>query len=331
MAHEPRVLVAGETLIDFLPERPGPLEDVSGFDRRPGGAPANVAVALATLEERPALWTRLGDDPFGRYLEDVLTRYGLPETFIERDPDANTSLAFVTHDVSGDREFTFYRDDTADTRMTPGQISEETLTDLEWVHVGGVALSSGSSRAATLDLLERATAAGCTISFDPNARAELWPDEETFRRVCREALAFADICKATVEELETLGFGTGADSDPVSIARSVLEFGENGGPHTVFVTRGSEGALAVSTPRAPWTTGDSALVAEHEGFEVDVVDTTGAGDAFVAGTIARLLEGRSLESTVEFASAVAAQTTTDAGAMTALPTPTEAESLIQNQ
>jgi len=342
MAHEPRVLVAGETLIDFLPERPGPLEDVSGFDRRPGGAPANVAVALATLEERPALWTRLGDDPFGRYLEDTLTHYGLPETFIERDPDANTSLAFVTHDMSGDREFTFYRDDTADTRMTPGQIPEETLTDLEWVHVGGVALSSGSSRAATLDLLERAMAAGCTISFDPNARAELWPDEETFRRVCGEALAFADICKATVEELETLGFAekSGTSPEPVAIAESVLEFGVDGGPHTVFVTRGGEGAIATSSPRAPWasdrndTTGDAdpaAEIVEHGGFEVDVVDTTGAGDAFVAGTIAGLLEDRSLESTLVFANAVAAQTTTDAGAMTALPTPTEAESLIQNQ
>jgi len=161
MSHD--VLVAaGETLIDWIPERSGPLEDVDSFERRPGGAPANVAVALARLERPPLFWTRVGADPFGRYLERILENNGLPIRFVERDPGAKTTLAFVTHDETGERAFTFYRDGTADTRLEPGRIDDETLADCEWVHAGGVTLSSGPSRAATLDLLERAAAAGCT-------------------------------------------------------------------------------------------------------------------------------------------------------------------------
>jgi fructokinase len=308
MPHD--VLVAGETLIDCIPERSGPLEDVASFERRPGGAPANVAVALARLEEPPLFWTRVGEDPFGRYLERTLTDHGLPDEFVERDADAKTSLAFVTHDETGDREFTFYRDDTADTRLEPGRIDDGTLADCEWVHAGGVTLSSGSSRDATLDLLERAAAADCTVSFDPNLRPELWPDTETFASVVRDALASVDVCIATVEELEALGF---AGETPTGIATAAVD---RGLVHTVFVTRGDDGAIAVANDDAPW----AADGADHSGFAVDTVDTTGAGDAFVGGTIAALRAGRPLEQTVTFANAVAATATTAPGAMTALPT-----------
>ena len=309
------VLVAGETLIDFLPERAGSLEDVAGFERRPGGAPANVAVALANLEHTPLFWTRVGDDAFGRYLEGLLDERGLPDRFLERDPDAKTTLAFVTHDETGDREFTFYREGTADTRLEPGRIDDETLATVEWVHAGGVTLASGSSREATLNLLERAAAADCTISFDPNARPELWPNAATFERVCRDALAHVDVCKATVEELEALGFD---GTTPLELAREALAVG----PHTVFVTRGSEGAVAVADERAPWIDGEPAsspTTAETNADSVDVVDTTGAGDAFAAGAIAALRDGASLEESLSTASAVAALTTTESGAMSALP------------
>ncbi|RKD95250.1 carbohydrate kinase family protein [Halopiger aswanensis] len=314
------VLVAGETLIDFLPERPGPISSVEGFERRAGGAPANVAVALARLEHAPLFWTRVGADPFGRYLESVLTEHGLPDRFLERDPDAKTTLAFVTHDETGDRSFSFYRDGTADTRLEPGRLDDPTLADREWVHTGGVTLSSGRAREATLDLLERAADAGCTTSFDPNFRPELWPDEETFRTVVRDALEHVDVLKATDEELETLGFGSDGDADRggddlETRARAALA----AGPDAVFATRGGEGAIAVAAEDSPWA-GTGASTVEHPGYDADVVDTTGAGDAFVAGTIAALHEGRAdLEATLAFANAVGAAATTAAGAMTALP------------
>ncbi|WP_226481998.1 carbohydrate kinase family protein [Natrinema amylolyticum] len=315
------VLVAGETLIDWVPERPGPLEAVAEFERRPGGAPANVAVGLARLEGPPLFWTRVGADPFGRYLERALVDHGLPDRFVERDGDAKTTLAFVAHDESGDREFTFYRDGTADTRLEPGRIDDETLADCEWVHAGGVTLSSGPARAATLDLLERAAAADCTVSFDPNFRPELWADVEAFASVVGDALGAVDVCFATVAELEALGF---SGETPTAIARSTIDAS---GAHTVFVTRGGEGAVAVAADDASWP----AAAVDHSGFAVETVDTTGAGDAFVAGAITALREGKGLEDSVAVANAVAATATTDAGAMAALPTREAVAELLERE
>ncbi|WP_049923357.1 carbohydrate kinase family protein [Halopiger djelfimassiliensis] len=318
MARDPdlTVLVAGETLIDFLPERPGSLASVERFERRPGGAPANVAVGLARLAAPPLFWTRVGDDPFGHYLERQLVDYGLPDRFIERDPVAKTTLAFVTHDDAGERTFTFYRDGTADTRLEPGRIDDATLEVLEWVHLGGVTLATGSARAATMDLLERASDAGCTVSFDPNHRPELWHDDGTFVEVVRGVFPHIDVCKATVGELERLGFD---GETPSALARAAIEHG----PQVCFVTRGSEGALAVAEPSSPWTGPDDSssdpIVAEFGGYDVDAVDTTGAGDAFVAGAITALRGATSLEKTLAFACAVAAIATTEPGAMAALP------------
>lgn len=301
------VLVAGETLIDFLPDAPGALDEVEAFARRAGGAPANVAVALSRLDEVPLFWTRVGADPFGDFLADTLAEYGVPDRFVERDTSAKTTLAFVTHDEDADRSFSFYRDGTADTRMRSGTVPDEAIDAVEWVHVGGVTLANEPSRSATLDLAERAADRGCTVSFDPNARPELWGSDAEFETVAGWALELTDVLKATPEELRALGV---AGDDPETLARNACE----AGPHTVLLTLGGEGALAVATEDAPWSG-----TARHEGYPVDPVDTTGAGDAFTAGVIAALVEGQSVGEALAFANAVAATTTTAKGAMAALP------------
>jgi fructokinase len=302
----PRILVSGETLIDFLPERPGPLSDVPTFERRPGGAPANVAVALSRLDETPWFWTRIARDPFGDFLAETLDA-DLPDRFIERDPDAKTTLAFVTHDETNDRSFTFNSDGTADTRLQPGGVPDETLAELEWVYVGGVMLASDPARTATFDLVERARAADCSVVFDPNARPELWP-EDGFPEAVEEMLQLVDVVKATPEDLEMAGFDA---EETTRLAASVCE----AGPHTCLLTMGGEGAYAHATGDAPWSSGS----ATHSGYDVSVVDTTGAGDAFTAGALAALADGKSLDAVLGFANAVAALTTTEPGAMTALP------------
>ncbi len=300
------LLVAGETLIDFLPERPGSLREVETFTRRPGGAPANVAVGLAALGETPWFWTRVGSDPFGGTLLETLTHHGLPERFFERDPDAKTTLAFVSHDERADREFSFYRDGTADTRMEPGTVDDDLLERVSWVHLGGVTLASEPSRAATLDLAARACEAGCTVSFDPNARPELWSSREEFAALVEEILPHVDVLKATPEDLAEAGI----DGEGEAPARAACDRG----PHTTLLTLGGEGALAVATEEAPWSG-----KATHAGYRVDPVDTTGAGDAFTARVIAALSGGEDVERAVAFGNAVAATTTTAEGAMTALP------------
>jgi fructokinase len=301
------VIVAGETLIDFIPETPGALDEIEAFARRAGGAPANVAVGLSRLDEPPLFWTRVGDDPFGDFLVWTLDEYGVPDRFVERDPAAKTSLAFVTHDEDADRSFSFYRDGTADTRMQAGTVPDETLAEARWVHVGGVALADEPSRTATLDLAERAADADCTVSFDPNARPELWGSDTEFETVAGWALEHADVLKATPGELRSLG---ASGADPEALARSACEMG----PHTVLLTLGGEGAVAVATDEASW-----AGTTRHGGYDADPVDTTGAGDAFLAGAIAALVGEESLDEALAFANAVAATTTTAKGALTALP------------
>ena len=333
-----RVLVAGETLIDFIPDRPGSLGEVETFDRRAGGAPANVAVGLARLGEPPYFWTRLATDPFGEFLEDRLTAAGIPDRFIERDPDAQTALAFVTHDADADRAFTFYRDETADTQMQLGTVPDRVLDTVEWVHVGGVALSAEPTRTATFDLVERARVAGCTVSFDPNTRPELWDDPSEREAVTADALADADVVKTSEDDLTSEGELTELDaSSPKALARSIHERG----PSIVFVTRGEEGALVsaeLNGSEDSHPPSADPTVRRHSGFDVETVDTTGAGDAFLAGAISALLDvgdqpynDRSLDDVLAFATAVAAISTTASGAIEALPRRDAVERMIDEQ
>jgi fructokinase len=316
---EPDVLVAGEALIDFLPDRAGLLAEVETFSRRAGGAPANVAVALARLGRPSWFWTRVGEDPFGDYLVETLREYGVPHRFVERDPRAKTALAFVSHDEDGERAFTFYRDGTADTRVEPGGVPDETLDGVDWVYVGGVVLAAEPGRTATLDLARRATDSDCTVVFDPNARPELWRSDDENRagsdadgvpESVDEMLDLANVVKATPEDLATAGFDA---ESPEALAKAICERG----PHTVLLTLGGAGAFAYATEQALWGAG----AASHGGYDVDPVDTTGAGDAFTASALVALAEGEtSLSEVLGFANAVAAVTTTAPGAMTALPT-----------
>ena len=319
-----RILVAGETLIDFIPEERGPIHAVETFHRRAGGAPANVAVGLARLDEPPLFWTRVGDDPFGDHLVETLTEAGVGADFIERDPDAGTTLVFVSLDPDAERSFSFHRDGTADTRMEPGSVPDGTLSAVDWVHTGGVTLADEPSRAATFDLMRRASeAAETVVSFDPNARPELF-DEFGFEETCQRAFAVADVVKATAADLIAAGLVDEAttDDDAPASARAICAEG----PHTALVTRGDDGALVRAEPDAPWNPGDEPIVVEHDGYAVDPVDTTGAGDAFTAGAIAALANGESVSEAIAFANAVAARSTTAKGAMAALPTREAVES-----
>lgn len=300
---DPDVLVVGETLVDFIPDRPGGLETVESFTRRPGGAPANVAVRLAALGRPPWFWTRIGTDPFGEFLRGTLADAGVPDRFVTRDPEAATTLAFVGHDEDADRSFTFYRERTADTRFQPGVVPDDVLRETACVYVGGVSLASDPSRGAVVDLLERASEAGCTVYFDPNYRPELW-DADEFESVVGDVLGHVDVLKATVEELDRCGFD---GDDPEAACEAACERG----PHSVLVTLGREGAVAYSDDRSFW----GATRVDHPGFAVDAVDTTGAGDAFVAGTLFGIREGMPAAETLAVANAMAALSTTSEGAM----------------
>lgn len=313
----PRVLVAGEALIDFVPAEAGTLDQVESFTRRAGGAPANVAVGLASLEVPSTLWTRLGDDPFGDVLADRLDDAGVDDTLVHRDSGAATGLAFLAR-TGDDRSFTFVRNGSADTRLQQGAVSDEYLRDTEWVHLGGFALSVEPARSAILDLAERAVDHGCTVSVDPNVRPEAWTNTAELRTVTGWLLDTADVVFATPEELETLGFD-GTDNDALAAAVA------GRGPDTVVLTLGADGATAYTTAESPY---DGP--ATHEGFSVSVVDNTGAGDAFVAGAIGTLVNGSPLSDAIAVGNAMGALTTTAVGAIEAMPTSTRVETLLDD-
>jgi len=180
-----------------------------------------------------------------------------------------------------------------------------------------VSLCTEPARTATLDLLERAGEHGCTVSFDPNTRPDLWPDDTVLIETLERAIELADVVKTDQEDLSVLI--DAADED--AIADAVLDMG----PHTVLLTRGGEGAMARATADAPWGPAEAAF----GGYDVDVVETTGAGDAFVAGTIAALgLQHVGLAEALQYASAVGGLATTATGAIGGLPTAADVETLV---
>jgi len=307
----PNVLVTGELLVDFLPRHGNAIAESESFDRRSGGAPANVAVGLARLGQPPWFWTRVGRDPFGDFLVETLLDNGVPSRFVERDPTAKTPLAFVDRGSDSTVEFSFYRDGTADTRLEPGGVPKETLQAVDLVYVGSVMLASGTARSATTDLVSRANEHGCTVVFDVNARPELWNDGE-FERVVGDLLGDIDIVKATPTDLRYLPFVDASDP-PEELARTLCDRG----PSAAFLTLGESGSYVLSTDDALLEPGTAA----HDGYEVDAIDTTGAGDAFMTGVLGALVDGeRELTAVLAFANAVAAVSTTARGAMPTLPT-----------
>lgn len=308
------ILVAGETLIDFLPGPGETLRDVDGFSHRPGGAPANVAVGLSRLGAPPAFWTRLGGDPFGDFLREALVDEGVSPARFER-VDGNTTLAVVSPPGVGGRRFRFYGSGDVTFGFEPSSVPEDALASASWVHLGGVALTHSDGREAMRELAAAAGERGCTVSFDVNYREDLVPDGEREAVVdaVRGIVADSDVVFASDEDVDATGLSS---KEGEALGRDLLALG----PHTAVVTLGESGAVVTSSAAAPW----GERTARHAGFAVEAVDATGAGDAFTAGLIARLAEGGSgadtdLDDAVAFANATAALSVRERGGMTALP------------
>lgn len=302
-----QVLAIGEALVDFIPEQTVPLSRASRFVQRPGGAPANIAVGLARLDIPVALATCVGADPFGELLVRTLTNNGVDTSLVRRS-GAKTPLAFLTEDESVDVRFIFYYHGTAATRLRPTDVPADEIATASWVHFGSVSLSAEPIRSATLAAVEHAVANDVSVSFDPNLRPELWTDRETMVGEVNEGLEYANLLKVSDSELSVL---TGT-SDPEQGAHALADRG----PAVVLVTLGSKGCYVHADP--PFV---DTPVREHvSGIEVTTVDTTGAGDAFLAGTLAALATETPLERAVTRGCATAALSTTAVGALGAFPT-----------
>lgn len=265
------VTALGELLVDFT-DCGRSADGMRVFEQNPGGAPANVLCALAGFGMKTAFIGKVGQDAQGDFLRGVLREKGVDTTGLIRDPSVFTTLAFVTLSASGERGFSFARKPGADAELSPDELNTEILERTRVFHFGSLSLTREPARSATLRALEVAKGAGALVSYDPNYRAPLWDSREEAAAGMRGVLGLADMVKLSAEETALL---TGRE-EPAAAALELLRAGAD----VAVVTLGKNGAL----------------VRTREGWDVvqapncPVVDTTGAGDAFWAGFLYKLLE-----------------------------------------
>ncbi|KAL8479558.1 hypothetical protein ACS0TY_026455 [Phlomoides rotata] len=199
------IVCFGEMLIDFVPTVSGvSLADAPGFLKAPGGAPANVAIAVARLGGKAAFVGKLGDDEFGHMLAGILKDNKVSADGVPFDKGARTALAFVTLRADGEREFMFYRNPSADMLFKPEELNLELIRSAKVFHYGSISLIVEPCRAAHLKAMDEAKKAGALLSYDPNLRLPLWPSAEYAKEQIMSIWDKADVIKVSDNELEFL-------------------------------------------------------------------------------------------------------------------------------
>ena len=266
-----KVVAIGELLIDFVPQQKGcTLDEVTHFERVAGGAPANVAAAVARLGGKAAMVSQVGEDAFGTDILKVLQSNGVDTSYVFRTGRANTGLAFVSLDATGNREFSFFRNPSADLFLNQDQITADMFDGCAALHFCSVDLVDWPVRLAHRKAIGLAGRAGAILSFDPNVRLPLWSSPEECQKAIRAFLPYADLVKLSDDEVE---FVTGC-TDEREAAEKLFAMG----CRLLLVTRGADGSAAY-TPHAE---------AFAETLRVPVTDTTGAGDSFIGSSLYQL-------------------------------------------
>ncbi len=304
------VVALGELLIDFATQS----KDADGYPTmaaHPGGAPANFLAALTKFGASTALLGKVGIDAFGKMLTGTLQKAGIETRGLLFDDNYFTTLAFVTFDEHGDREFSFSRKPGADTCITFDELDLSLIDEAKIFHFGTLSLTDEPARSATCQAVAYAKSKGKLITYDPNLRKPLWKDLEEAKTQLIWGLSQADVVKISDEEVEFL-FGLGVEEGAAYILK-------NFGVKLVFVTCGAEGCFfknARAQGKVPSLPG------------VHVIDTTGAGDIFGGSAVWKLLqtgmapeelEEAQLRDVVTFACTSAGISTTRSGGISSVP------------
>ena len=304
------VVALGELLIDFTCVSTD-REGYPTMAAHPGGAPANFLAALAAFGAKVGMIGKVGNDTFGKALRATLEEKGICTKGLIASDDVFTTLAFVTLDENGDREFAFGRKPGADTCLTFEEIDPGLIEESKVFHFGTLSLTDEPARTATYKAVEYAKSLGKLITYDPNLRKPLWKDMEAAKEQLLWGLTKADVVKISDEEVEFL-FGLGVEEGAAHILK-------NYPVKLVFVTCGADGCYfknAVASGKVP------AL------SDVKVVDTTGAGDIFGGSAVWKLLQlGKAPEALTEdelreavaFACTAAGLSTTRPGGISSIP------------
>ena len=265
------VVAIGELLIDFAPVS----TDDAGYPTlkaQPGGAPGNFLAALQKYGCTTALMSKVGEDAFGNLLVNTLDTLGISTKGIVKDPSVFTTLAFVTLDATGNREFSFARKPGADTRLRVEELDTALLDSCKVLHFGTLSLTGEPARSATKAAVAYAKEHGKLISFDPNLRKPLWPNDEVAKEQIEWSLHQADIVKISDEEIEFL-WGISPEEGAQKLLREY-------GVRLVYATLGPKGCHFANAQ-------GYGKVASPTG--IHVVDTTGAGDIFGGSAMSQFL------------------------------------------
>lgn len=315
-------ITVGEVLIDFTPAGSNEY-GFQSFSANPGGAPANVMAALAKWGRKSGFIGKVGKDTFGEFLQQVLEQAGVDTRGLVLSEPYRTTLAFVHLQPDGDRSFSFYRSPGADMMLSPEEVREELVAETGLLHFGSVSLTDEPSASATLHAARLARSLGKLVSYDPNLRPALWKSLDEAKLRIREGLELAHIVKLSEEELEFL---TGEQNLEAGTEQLYREFKTP----VILVTLGAEGSflrLGGECRRIP-------------GRAVQAVDTTGAGDCYLAGFLLKLMEwggpveqldAATAESMAAFANAAGALITLRKGAIPAIPQLAEIEVFLAEQ
>jgi fructokinase len=320
------VLFVGEMLIDFIPNQP--LSAGSGrattYQPHSGGAVANAAVALARLGGGARFIGKLSKDGFGRLLLQTLEENRVDTHFVPFTQQGPTTLVLVTLQEDGQREFTFYRQRTADTLLEVTDLVPQAWKEVGMCHVGSVLLADEPARSATLAALEQARLRGLLVSFDVNIRPALWTSEAAIRETMAQVIAGVDLLKLSAEEAHYLDSGLHAPLDPAD-SQTLHKLGQKlltQRPRLVILTRGPLGAVLMTARHT----------VEVVASTIKAVDTTGAGDAFMGAILYKVmqqgwntrkqldaLQAEDLQEVGEFANRVAGISCTRHGGIASLP------------
>ena len=318
------VLCLGEILFDCLADERGKkFEEVESWTPYPGGAPANVACALVKLGTSAGFIGCVGEDEPGKQLTKLCEEIGVDVSGVQYHPSAPTRQIYVLRTDTGDREFAGFGDkqpdEFADAFLDPDKLPINLFATAEFLVIGTLELASPQTRLAVFRALELAEQHGLKVVLDVNWRPMFWDDTEEALTLIKKLWAYVDFLKLSDEEAEWL-FGT-IDAGAIKYRLDSVE--------GVLVTAG-EGNI-------------SYCLGENEGkltsFSVEVEETTGAGDSFVAGLIhqlatkgiAGLKDAQIAKEVVTYACAVGALTTTKPGAIAAQPTGVEVEEFLKSR
>lgn len=306
------LLTIGRCGVDVYPQQIGVgLEDVTSFGKFLGGSPTNVAVAASRLGHRAGVWTRTGDDPFGRFVRRAMEGFGLDTSHVGTDHDLPTPVTFCEIFPPDDFPLYFYRRPSApDLQITADELDEAAVRDAEilWFTVTG--LSEEPSRAAHLAALEARGPDKLTV-IDLDYRPMFWSDPAEATAAIAEVLPYVSVAVGNREECE-VAIG---ETEPQAAAKALRA----AGVETAIVKQGPAGVLGVR--------GDESIVVPPT--PVDVVNGLGAGDAFGGSLVHGLLEGWPLERTLRLANAAGAYVAGQLSCADAMPTIDVLEGVVQ--